>query len=156
WVPQTHGTVATGRGQGPAVGTEGQPKDPPGVARERALFLAGRHVPHPHQAVRVIATRGEQPFVGTERDRLPSPGTGPDLLPGGRVPDRQLLPAQGQELALAAERQMDPHPALTIKPVEFSAGWEIPDSHHVILAGRGEALAVGKKRHAADTRLVAA
>jgi hypothetical protein len=50
---------------------------------------------------------------------------------------------------------MDAQPALTIKPVEFSAGREIPDSHPVILAGRGEALAVGTKRHAADARLVA-
>ena len=110
-VPEPHRQVVGGRGQGVAVGAEGD------LAHDRRCDrqawradLAGRDVPEADRAVG--SGRGQSSAVGTEGDRADLVGVAferGDEATGRRVPESNVLRraerGRGQGLAVGGERQ---------------------------------------------------
>src|SRR5262249_39938144 len=86
-VPDAHGTICAGRGDGTAVGAVSQPIDVPQVAAEGRPLPAPGSLPDKPDAVH--ASRGDPAAVGADGHSVDGAGVtaeGNDFLASGQVP----------------------------------------------------------------------
>jgi WD40 repeat protein len=145
-IPNAHGIVAGGRGEGLAVGPPGDGGDALSMAFESAEKSSRGGVPEAHGVV--IGGGGEDLAVGP-------PGDGVDALgmafesaeesSGGRVPEAHGVVIGGGGEGLAVRPPGDGVDALgmAFESAEESSGGRVPEAHGVIRGGGREGLAVG-------------
>ena len=156
--PQLCRALVPARGDGAAVGADGDGIDPTGVARERGDAPAGRGVPHPHRPV--AGARDERGAVRAEGHSVHRAGVaseGGEVSASGGLPegDRAAVEARSEGGAIGAEGDRQGGlPVAWVESRDAPAVGDGPEHERRVEGARGEGIAARAEGQGTDIAAV--